>query len=683
MNKQNNARQVDLPDNGLARDSRSLYERHHDIYDKFFFKHSHVVSCPGTFFWAGEHAVLYGGLATCQHVPQRVYVGIEPLEHLGNPLQIELGSEDDAHQLYDPNEDRFKKASFMYEVEFRNANIPDKLNTIIKLLGLEPRHFIIRTLHELRPGAGCNWSGALSTALVGALLVYYGRLTPSILAEWKNHKIHELITDKTFNECHRKSWRLETAFHGGKASGYGTFSSLVSSSLPFCYATAKRGESSKYPIDVGTDLDILERIPYTGFRLSDEYPVREDSANGILCGLIYSGVTKDTAQSIDRTKEVNSVLEKAIDTVKKLNKTKIGRPSLLDNLKDSPFISQVNNASKGEGLRYTHVQSLISSGTEMFQNLCSLFCEGVGIEGKNLISLCSNMRGINGNLERLGLGWWESDQVIYLLGKCAEQLGPKIWEQVAAKPTGGSRGGQLLFIMPRVRDVELTLMNNLAKFQENNNEMSLDWLQTRDDRYGYESDGMRIEKPCENKDRFTYLESHTATLYKILPEVKTPVEIRDCFPTELERIRNNASVYLELDYEVMLERRAVRICLPSNIGALALALCLWRGEEVTYHDVLYKWMHYFKEKGAQYSLANFRAQFAKNLNYELRKYDPNFKMDVRRIDPQDTKTRLYTNARFDEDAIENYIVSVEFKNLEIYIHGNEEIGEILGKTPLP
>ena len=45
---------------------------------RFFSDCPLVVRAPGSFYWAGEHAVVYGQLAVQQPIPLYAYVGVAP-----------------------------------------------------------------------------------------------------------------------------------------------------------------------------------------------------------------------------------------------------------------------------------------------------------------------------------------------------------------------------------------------------------------------------------------------------------------------------------------------------------------------------------------------------------------------------------------------------------------------------
>ncbi len=656
MKRQDRIRHLNLPMNSSA-----IYARHKDIYDGLFSRSSCVASCPGAFFWAGEHAVLHGGMGVLQHIPLRVYVAIEPLRHSPRPRGIVLGEEEGDHMMYDPIEDRFKVASFIYDEEFRKApSVIHKLEVIIERLGLHKQSFIIRTLHELRPVMGCNWSGAFSTALVGAVLHHNRLLNAHMIGQWKKQPVFELIEDERFDTCHRASWVLETALHGGRASGYGTFASLVASTMPVFYCTAFRGETAEFPVDVGANYEPLWALPYGGFRLADKYPeVQEEKFGEFECGLICSGIRRmDTARSIDKTLSISQKLSEAMNSVLELDH----EDGLRHVWEKSLYMRHLRRGpTTGEELHLRAVCALVTNTIEIFHDLQSLLSSGVGVDGENLKTIARAIRAIKSNLDQMGLPWWEGDAVAYHLYRHAHELG--IMNQTAVKPTGGAGGGSLFFIMPRKIGVGEALIRIPAELQGLVENVSVDWLLTRD---GLEKDALRIEIPCQENDRFPSVPPRCTTLFKFEPgKGRKPKKVA-CYPSELEEILRNAPVYVDTERWTVYVKGVKQ---PSFIvGALALALAVWQGGKVSYHEVIKQYQLYLRkrtsrvERQPSYSRHSFNSLFAKRINQEVQRHGCSCCIRV-----SDSTEGLYTDIELVRRGKHNYAIIVESEEAEIYL----------------
>jgi mevalonate kinase len=656
MKREDRIRHLDLPMNSSA-----IYDRHKDIYDSLFSKSCCVVSCPGAFFWAGEHAELHGGMGLLQHIPLRVYVAIEPLRHSPRPRGIVLGEQEGDHMMYDPIEDRFKVASFIYDEEFRKApSVTRKLELVIDRLGLQKQSFMIRTLHELRPVMGCNWSGAFSTALVGALLHHNKLLNAHMIGQWKKQPVSKLIEDERFDTCHRASWVLETALHGGKASGYGTFTSLVASTMPIFYCTAFRGESAEFPVDVGANYERLWALPYGGFRLVDKYPeVQEDKFGEFECGLICSGIRRmDTARSIDKTRNISQKLSEAMNSILELDH----EDGLRHVWEKSLYMRHLRRGpTTGEALRLRAICSLVTNTIEVFHDLRSLLSSGVGVDGENLKTIARAIRAIKSNLDQMGLAWWEGDAVAYHLYQHAHELG--IMDQTAIKPTGGGGGGSLFFITPREIDVDKALRSIPVELHGLAENVSVDWLLTRD---GLERDALRIEIPCEENDRFPSIPPRCTTIFKFeLGKGGKPQKV-ECYPCELEEILRSALVYVDTERWTVYIKGVKQ---PSFIiGALALALAVWRGGRVSYHEVIEQYQLYLRkrtsrvERQPSYSRHSFNSLFAKRINEEVQRHGCPFCMRI-----AESTEGLYTDTELARTGKLNYAIIVESKEAEVYL----------------
>ncbi len=225
-------------------------------YFKEYFRDCNIVmSAPNVFFYSGEHAVIRGIPAIVQAMPTRVYVGIKKREINDCPIEIKGYIDNafyDSPHLMDSNlligqnyltayvKCRFQKSSVL-------ENIKESIGDIS-----------IKVLTDILPGSGANWSGAYSSALAGC--IYFNIIKRYSLDEITNIlnrfelKWSKIKNYEEFKEINLFSFFLEMAFHGGSASGYGNYMSLLGPSTPYIYKCVKRYSKSEPYVNVYSGL---------------------------------------------------------------------------------------------------------------------------------------------------------------------------------------------------------------------------------------------------------------------------------------------------------------------------------------------------------------------------------------------------------------------------------------------
>ena len=486
-----------------------IIELHRGEYEKLFAKSRVVTSCPGTFFWAGEHAVLRGIPAVCQHVPLRVYVGLEPT---GFPHEQEARP-----PIYGTSFEyrfamgRFETRDLESSEEFRQRSkeVLSVLGRICDREGFKERSFSVHVLSELPPGAGCNWSGAFSAALALGLLVLNDRVAFEDIATWEKQPVSSLASIQSFDKTNRIAWEIETVFHGGSASGYGAFTSLAPTGQPVVYFTEeRRDDDPRYPpIDVTREPEVIYDVEYGGFSFVEKGWIREDQEWPILFGLIGTGTEKSTGSVIDYVKGQRSdEMEAAARRVS----------GCVENTPDGEFMCGIERQKLplvdlciragdqlGERLQDQDYWSLATAVAEVFGNLQILLEGKTDDAGKRL---ASSIRCVNAGLTKLGLDWPQG--ALVRAGMTTAFIRSGVWSDSAVKFVGGGKGGSLLLATclqcregakRAMREQLQRCVEGLARTHSRVlPEPAIHWLSDE----GFEAAGARVEKPRQRNDRF-------------------------------------------------------------------------------------------------------------------------------------------------------------------------------------
>jgi mevalonate kinase len=491
--------------------SQELKARHADVYAALHEGADVVASAPGVFFWAGEHAVLSGALAVCQQVPLRVYVGLELVSRNRGGIRVDVDDSSGAHVMYDAKSDSFRPLTWVAgnpgeeNVAIRADGLREDFHTVVvrvsTSLGLTG-HYRLRSLHELRRGAGSNWSGAFASALVGALYGAAGRLAAhdTWTSPWWN--------DPLLHECHASAWELERIFHGGFASGYGTMCSMARCEVPQVFAIQWRDshDSGRDPRSIAADVPLATRLRSASRPIVPEMPWERPPFD---YGLIYTGVSKNTASAIRSTestfaKTLRSGAALAVDAWPLPD----GRPY---NLENGPLYSwwRDRGAPYGEDdpvLQRLTLEALGASGLLVLDGLLGI-SDAPGAYSRTLEDLARAVEAVAGGIRQLGLGRPEVD----LVRAAVRWAHLARAEQVAVKPTGGGTGGHVLMLSPEMqwRDEDggavagtasAHLLDELQSVAERTGRegVQLDWCRGRD---GLGGKGLLVEMRASRRSR--------------------------------------------------------------------------------------------------------------------------------------------------------------------------------------
>lgn len=466
-----------------------------------------VVSAPAVFFWAGEHVVLDGGLAVIQQIPLRVYVGIQPVQPVepGSPARL-LGFFEEAetgtgrpapsHMFRERDEDgNYVSATCDFRGESRAPTIR-KVQQVADLLLAdlcsqttdERGRFKYRvwSRSEIPPGSGANWSGAFATALTVAMLLAvdrgFGEYARNNQADgrihWGNKRLPELVAEPSgwFAKCNRWAWILESTFHEGAASGYGTLGSLAPTTLPVVYQRAPSTEfSGRFPRSVLTDRepfgtisprDIYAKIktklgptgktplPFRAISLRDGVLSRELPVEGALeypffFGLIDSGWPKSTGAiirqaSTERSKHLASCLGLTRDL--RFEPAPPGWPPDAGIL---PFMlkrKDVGASAKAECMLHpVAYEALMVDALVTLHALKGIYESSEDRVADCLETLLKAVTQTHGGLEQLGLCWPRASAVCAALHAAFPPAPMTGAPSVAAKLTGAGGGGCMVF----------------------------------------------------------------------------------------------------------------------------------------------------------------------------------------------------------------------------------------------
>jgi mevalonate kinase len=472
-------------------------------------------SSPGVFFWSGEHVVLGGGVAVCQQVPLRVWVGLRRRRGTeASPFSIVASEFDKHHRAWPPAGPSGPHTIGPIDRAFEWKRVSPALEELSRwgvsrgLLGT----YELRSLHEVRPASGCNWSGAFSSALVACVLQLKG-LTRERVAQWadrdRTYVCPATSTEDTTDhpwmlaEFHRLAFRIETVLHGGRASGYGTLCSAIPEQGPLLYVTGDR-VSTGIPADLSKELDLVSQISAVatsvlGLVGSSNEVLRELPVG---YGLVYTGRPKATAHSILGTEMIAKLFDPIVATIADV----LQRPGFEDVLMQNMRLSEIATGQiGGDTIRAEQVRAVAGSSLGVCSALMHLLKEvAAGHDATHtkpqVEELARAMRRNQGGLTQLGLEWREGREVAECIYKWAHQ--GNFLDRTAVKLTGGGGGGQVLVMLPehRARYDEIDSVLEPARNYFNTDEIRVEWLST-DGRDGLGGKGLvGLVLPPESDD---------------------------------------------------------------------------------------------------------------------------------------------------------------------------------------
>ncbi len=172
-----------------------------------------VVGAPAIVFFEGEHAVLHGGIALVQQLPLHVYVGLkrdDKIREARHPIRIP--QERGYHTVWLPHTGEtpfhdFKLIKGSVEWPLRTQIIENLVNDLLirdsirDFIELDSLPLTVSILCNFRSGAGCNFSGSFSVALLTAI-----RLAAEAFGTVSNRVFSEQYITQDQNGLYSLDW---------------------------------------------------------------------------------------------------------------------------------------------------------------------------------------------------------------------------------------------------------------------------------------------------------------------------------------------------------------------------------------------------------------------------------------------------------------------------------------------
>ncbi len=461
----------------LALNSKSLKQRHSQIYQELYSRCFLVVSTPVHFFWAGEYGAYNGAPLIGQNLPLRTYVGFERLKNRGKIEIVDL--------MYVPSKDAFssqmdqihrrKLEKYLYERAVQWLNQTD-------FPGIR-----IHSLSEVSPGCGLGASGAFASALSVAFQLEVLRVSVTEVQSWSNIPVYLLPQQRAFDRVHRLAWKISSILHDGISSGGASFMSLIGSVYPIVYYSEKRAGLTSIPADVRLPLNIgenyvlLDRLFYGGLTLDKLFNLQADSSWPVEFFLIYSG-ERGGGRAAKTVSEIDNELVSISDSLKRAFAFLKSNPTIF-----SPVFYQQALSEGWEGLHVSYFGMNATLSLVVLFMLKQLF--ELGGSERTVSDLCRSLNAVHDTLKILQRTTPAIDRISHgLQNQLEEKLSVS---DIAVKLSGAGRGGDLLVVTPGVG--ALPIVQKAIKDLNKTENASL-WLDYASSRDGFEEQGVTIEQ---------------------------------------------------------------------------------------------------------------------------------------------------------------------------------------------
>lgn len=513
--------------NRISMNSKSLQEAFPEVYRDFFSKCPIVVSAPASFIWSGEYASIFGGFSINQLLPARIYIGLTPVSF----EEITSGT----YKVFNPSLQRFE--DHVHNSFIRNKIITLMKKEIAKITKKDKNNgFILHVLSEAPLERGLNISGATAAALsLGFNLLYRCDLGCQDVKNWETLTLPELINEKMFDRVFRLSWKLESIYHAGVASGRGAFVPFVWSFYPiifFAAARARDNSKEKFPITTNGEYEILETIKYQSFRLNEFFELNVPDYWPIDFGLIYSGYENSTASVARMIPHVQAELEKTAQKIKKQLDEKLA------NVKDKNVFTFYDYCSgdKKEELWGSVIRTLGTVSLQIvnsFENLIRL-----GHSEKYLHDFFKALNHYQNLLHILEASTTVIDNICFSIHDKARKL--NIFSGVGTKLTGVGHGGDVVFSAP-IGIFRKSAEELILELKESfNKEITLDYASWID---GYAEEGIKVEQCLEEKIYSSFISQGAA---KVTHLNRAGYLHEDLYTLEdYEKMRKTADILLD------------------------------------------------------------------------------------------------------------------------------------------
>lgn len=470
--------------NRITANSENLKKTFPHAYEDLFSKSSIVVSAPGSFWWTGEHSVLYGHLGINQKIPLRAYVGLEPT----NTKKISIGN----LLEYVPEEKKY--------IEYtQDDTIREKLLSIISNLHKSrTRGVKIHVITEIPRSTGLNSSGAFSSALIIALELNYDKITPKHIQNWELVPLEKLtkLEKYRFRHIFKKAWKVECIFHGDIASGSTVLAPMISGNYPLVYLPPNMSKAMEEKNILWKDkYAFVDKLNFEAYRLNELFDVPPLPIWPIDVALIYSGDTRSTASAIMSTFHRKNELIKVEKELKKVSKNKSGH------FKNALLPQNMSKQHKNDNFFNIYLNNLQTISAEVLLSLKELFVEGSSPETLNKFFIA-----LKKNNELLKYIVPTSKTINIICNEFEK-------EEAGYKITGGGGKGDVLIALP-FRYLEFRIESLLKSISQKTGEIIyLDYASWIDKE---EHNSIKIEQDLKNSINSKYI-SEGAVQIKTMP----------------------------------------------------------------------------------------------------------------------------------------------------------------------
>ena len=466
--------------------SKVLKSRFPNVYGEFFSKCQLVVSASHFLTWAGEYVGYWGGLTLLQKIPLRTYIGLEIIPGLKEKNIITIENDAKSYSLQKDRflQDRYEHLAQQRLLEFVNSHFKFPLERAGK-------NIKFHILSELPLGSSGS-SGALSSALAGILTLENDIIMSKNIEEWKNYSSMDLIKKDglKFNSVFRLAWKISNVYQGGHTSGGTLFSILLPGHSPIFYCINEK-ENFKFPLEVGMDFDIFDKIPVYGGRIEELFHLKKISSLPIDFALVSLGEPRGTSSF--STLELREAFDKA---------NKFGSKNLKEffNLKkDINFLFRRKN-----NIWQAVLQVMNGLNLQILMMLGELFKQGARED-----VLRSFLRTIDKHQILFMLLGVDSPQletvnsIIHQEAFRIDELGAGI------KSASTTKKGIILFALPYGRGQQIIDKIILRVEKETDSDLQIIYASWLD---GIEEEGMKIEQDLKNGVYSEFISKNTVKI---------------------------------------------------------------------------------------------------------------------------------------------------------------------------
>jgi len=451
-------------------------------YKELFSSCQVVVSTSDSFFWAGEYARFYGGMAILQKVPTKNLVGLEVLSE--NKILM-----NNALYGFDTVTNSFRKVHFDPAKESRLINFLEDYWQILDPKG-KIKGFKIHLLSESHCGGGLGSTGVVLGCLATALMILAEKVKVEEVKNWQKAKVDDLLKKEeyaSFRKTFRLAWRMTAASRGGNSSGVNSFAAMIASPYPILYFSKSKDkfmlQNKLDPVKFAANhYEAIEKIPFWGGKMEEVFSLDVPQPWPIDIGRVYSGNLVNTEHIF----KMLSSLGRDVDSLQKLIEGELAPKAFAKNLTvHSLFDFEAQDRQTCSHQDYLDILNIIS--IKMMFALKDLFTIGPGEEGMRKFVECIHQAQDFGHF--LGHSTPFLDRICQRFVSVVAQEND--FNIAGAKIEGIGKGGHILFIGPAgtISNKVIKEAQNLAK--STGKDIFLDWASWID---GFGESGLEVEQ---------------------------------------------------------------------------------------------------------------------------------------------------------------------------------------------